>query len=229
VTTLFGTRHSFIVRTTSDVHKERAVSQSLDLEFSSVGLTGLVKRDQQSDNGVNLPIRGAAMTLTDSESRLEFFQQVPTPILDELSKIARHRQFAPAGVLFREGTIHHDFHLIVQGHVRLDMSVPNRGRIPLLTVGPGDILAWSAIVADEVMTCSAIALEQVMTLVFEGNKLRQLCKEHPELGYHVMKQLARALSRRLLATRLQLLDLFADHQPALETLPASDSLVDDQC
>ena len=32
-----------------------------------------------------------------------------------------------------------------------------------------------------------------------------------------MKQMAGALSRRLLATRLQLLDLFAGHEPVLET------------
>ena len=42
-----------------------------------------------------------------------------------------------------------------------------------------------------------------------GTELTSLCRTDPALGYHLMHGLAGALAKRLLATRLQLLDLFA--------------------
>ncbi|MBS0201288.1 MAG: cyclic nucleotide-binding domain-containing protein [Planctomycetes bacterium] len=169
------------------------------------------------------------MATTGIEEQLEFLRQIPSRHLPEILNLAQERHFAPSTVLFREGTVHHEFHVVIVGHIRLAMTIPNRGEIPLLTVGPGDVLAWSALVSEGMMTSSAVALENVRTLAFDGPQLRSLCDGQPDIGYHIMKQLARALSRRLVATRLQLLDLFASHEPILESLPGACSPVDDQC
>ncbi len=40
-----------------------------------------------------------------------------------------------------------------------------------------------------------------------------LCQRDHEVGYHVMRQTVCAMQRRLVATRLQLLDLFAETTP----------------
>jgi CRP/FNR family cyclic AMP-dependent transcriptional regulator len=159
----------------------------------------------------------------------DFLRNIPAPLIGLLAGLARERTYSAGAVLFAEGTLHDDFHLVVDGHVRLDMAVTQRGRIPLLTVGPGDILAWSALLAQGRMTATATALEPVRTAAFDGEALRALCAQNTELGYHLMKQLAAALSRRLLATRLQLLDLFAGHVPTLETAPSVGSPVDTEC
>ena len=63
------------------------------------------------------------------------------------------------------------------------------------------------------MTATAIALEPVRTLSINGRSLREWCESDHEAGYHVMRQLVLVLSERLLATRLQLLDLYQEHQP----------------
>jgi len=116
-------------------------------------------------------------------------------------------------VLFQEGSEHDDIYLVLRGRVRLEMLVRDRGRVPLMTAGAGDLVGWSPLFAGHPMTATAIALEPVQTLSFDGQELRGLCETNHELGYHVMRQLALVLSERLLATRLQLLDLFLDHQP----------------
>jgi CRP-like cAMP-binding protein len=156
-----------------------------------------------------------------------FLQQIPTEFVPKILGLAQQQQFPPAGVLFREGTTHSYFHILERGHVRLDMMVSGRGRIPLLTIGPGDVLAWSALLAEETMTSTAVALEPVTTLAFEGTQLRRLCAERPEIGYHVMKQVAQSLSKRLVATRLQLLDLFTPHVPVLEEMAVDDPFDDE--
>jgi hypothetical protein len=48
-------------------------------------------------------------------------------------------------------------------------------------------------------------------------KLRQFCEEDHELGYIVMRRMANVVASRLLMTRLQLLDMFAD--PSGEEAP----------
>lgn len=169
------------------------------------------------------------MTLSPTLPPAEFLQHIPAEYLSEILSLGQQQQVKPAGVLFREGTVHQYFHIVKQGHVRLDMTVPGRGRIPMMTIGPGDVLAWSALVDEGMMTSTAVALEQVTTIAFDGMRLRHLCSDRPEIGYHVMKQVARSLSRRLVATRLQLLDLFSPHVPVLEEMADEDPVVDDQC
>lgn len=169
------------------------------------------------------------MNFEESVRQSEFAGGIPSRLLTVLLQLAQPRQFSPGAVLFKEGDHSLDFHLVLDGHVRLDMSVPIRGRIPLLTVGAGDVLAWSAVLAKGKMTTSAIAMTSVSTAAFAGPQLQQLCEDQPELGYHVMKQLASALSRRLLATRLQLLDLFGDHAPLPDGPFAQSPSVDPEC
>ena len=68
------------------------------------------------------------------------------------------------------------------------------------------------------MTASAIALEESEVVVAAAERLRELCDTDHDFGYHMMRQMVAALSKRLVATRLQLLDLFADDP---QTIPAA--------
>lgn len=118
------------------------------------------------------------------------------------------KRFAPGAVLFREGERSDAFYLVGIGHVALDMTVPARGTTRLLTVGPGEMLAWSALLGNARMTATATAVDDVELFEFSGAELRRWCETDPSFGYRWMRQLSTALAERLLATRLQLLDLF---------------------
>ncbi len=58
------------------------------------------------------------------------------------------------------------------------------------------------------MTTTAIAQDAVQLIEMSGPDLAEACETDHEVGYQLMKRLAAALSLRLLATRMQLLDLF---------------------
>lgn len=163
------------------------------------------------------------------ELNCPFLQGVPDESLQALEDLAHEVRYAPGTCLFSENSRHTDFHIVLEGHVRLEMLVPGRGRIPILTLGPGDVLAWSAVLGNDIMTSTAISLEAVRTASLPGARLKQLCEEQPELGYHLMKQLAATLSRRLLATRLQLLDLFIAHEPVPHHPVARNRSIDPEC
>ena len=95
------------------------------------------------------------MSLLEPVLHSEFLRAIPGPLIARLESLAQMRVFQPGAVLFVEGNSHPDFHVVASGHVRLDMLVPRRGRVPILTVGPGDVLAWSALVGNSIMTSTA--------------------------------------------------------------------------
>ena len=157
-----------------------------------------------------------------------FLAEIPPQYVALIEGIAQARRYSPGDCLFSEGSPATEFQIIRQGHVRLEMSVSGRGKVGLLTVGPGEILAWSALLSDGKLTATGTALDSVEILAVPGPALRQVCERQQELGYQVMRQLAVALSRRLLATRIQLLDLFSVHEPGA-TVSASLTPVDPEC
>ena len=63
------------------------------------------------------------------------------------------------------------------------------------------------------MTATAVALEDSQLLQISAAALQNLCRQNQGVGYAVMQLAAQALSRRLTATRLQLLDLYAAAAP----------------
>lgn len=126
-----------------------------------------------------------------------------------LASLAR-LEHVPAGTeILHEGELTDDFGIVLSGRVALRMLVPERGMVTILTVEPGDIVGWSAIVPPHRATSAAIAIEPVELLMFDGERLRAALRSDHALAASVYPRVLQAVSRRLAATRLQLLDLFA--------------------
>ena len=141
---------------------------------------------------------------------LELTGGMPASAIDQLTNIAQLKSYATGRVLFNESVYHAQIHILCDGLVTMEMRVPGHGMRKILTLGRGELLAWSALLADGVMTTTAIVTEDTKVIEFLTEELKSLCDQNHELGYYVMRQVAVSLARRLLATRLQLLDLFRD-------------------
>ncbi|MCA9114900.1 MAG: Crp/Fnr family transcriptional regulator [Planctomycetaceae bacterium] len=144
---------------------------------------------------------------------IPFSARLPEKALTDLAAIAEIRSVPGGARLFREGEPHCCIYLLISGSIVLEMHVPGRGKVQILTIGPGDVLGWSPVVSDTVMTATATTLEDTELIEIQAGALLQLCESDREVGYFLMQQMAAALSRRLVATRLQLLDLFAETTP----------------
>jgi CRP-like cAMP-binding protein len=129
--------------------------------------------------------------------------------IEELAAVSSLAEFSAGATVFREGEQNPYLYLIERGRVALDIHVPSRGKVRILSVGPGEMLAWSALLGGGVMTVSASALEDTRAIAASGPELLELCRANRELGFELMQRMAGALAQRLVATRLQLLDLFA--------------------
>ncbi len=146
--------------------------------------------------------------------KLRFSAALPPGVLNRLAALATLVGYPSGTILFREGTEHEELMIIAIGRVALDMHVPGRGEVRILSLGSGDMVAWSALLGGGRMTTSAVALEDTQVVSIRAADVLALCQSDAEIGYHVMANLAHALANRLVATRLQLLDLFAETAPA---------------
>jgi len=162
-----------------------------------------------------VPVSPGHHATLDELRTLELTAAWPHAVLERLVSLATIQQARAGTALFREGQTADWIAVLASGTVVLEMSVPARGGVRLLTLARGDLLGWSAVLGGGAVTATAIAQSDVRLVRFEGEELAALCDRDHEVGFHVMRRLAWALSRRLTATRLQLLDLYSPVAPVI--------------
>ncbi len=145
---------------------------------------------------------------------MSFLRDIEDQYLQVLTPIAELREFPVGTVLFREGQSHPNVYLVISGFVSLEFRFFDR---VLQTVGEGELLGWTPILGRVEMTATARVLEPTRAVAIRASQLIALCEHNPRFGFEFMRQVARALSRRLNATKLQLLDVYSHNQP---TIPA---------
>lgn len=154
-------------------------------------------------------------TLAQVLSKLRFSAPLPDEAVARLASFASLRGYPAGTTVFREGDRHDQLMIITIGRIALDMLVPARGQTRILSLGPGDLVAWSALLGDGRMTTSAVALEDTQVVAISASEVLSACAVNRDFGYLLMRRLADALAERLHATRLQLLDLFSDSAPEI--------------
>lgn len=118
-------------------------------------------------------------------------------------------QYKAGQDIFHEGDPSLYLYIVKTGRVGVELHVPSKGRRTIFTASPGDVFSWSALVEPRIETASARAVEDTEAVGIKGGALMDLCREDHELGFELYRALAEVIMARLIATRLQLLDVFA--------------------
>ncbi len=140
---------------------------------------------------------------------IPWFQVMTTEHFNKMASIARLVRFEPGQVIFHEGDKEDYLYVVVEGRVAIEISVPGRGRMRILTADPMDEVGWSSVTpVVRQRTAGARAVLPSRLLAFDAAELRRLCDEDHDFGYFVMRRLANVVAGRLMTTRLQLLDMF---------------------
>ena len=126
-----------------------------------------------------------------------------------LSRLGEMRVIPAGEVLMREGEPSDFLAVVLSGRVALRVRVPERGPVSILTVEPGDVVGWSALVPPYRATSTAIALTDTELAYFDGQTLRGALADDDGLAAELYPVVLSAVARRLEGTRLQLLDLFS--------------------
>jgi len=138
-----------------------------------------------------------------------FFAGLDHGFMSLMVGCASNVRFEAGAYIFKEGDAANTFYLIREGKVALEVSAPQHKPIIVETLGVGEILGWSWLLPPYYWKFHAHAVEGTRAIALDGKCLRTKCDENHDLGYEVLKRFAQIMERRLEATRLQLLDIYA--------------------
>lgn len=127
---------------------------------------------------------------------------------EKLLTLGETFRYAAGEAIFQEGAPSLYLYIVRSGQVAIELHVPSKGRRVIMTAGPGDVFSWSALVEPRIETAAARAIEDTEAVGIKGGALMDLCREDPAFGFELYRALAEVISARLIATRLQLLDVF---------------------
>ena len=138
---------------------------------------------------------------------LDFLRDLKDEHIRNLMSIAEVVDFPAGTLIFSECDPAVHCYLILDGSVLLEICGPDECT-KILTMGSGELLGWSPLLGAPRLTATARCQEPTQAVELIGTDVLKLCEADHDFGYELMKCVARTLSGRLTATRLQLLDLF---------------------
>jgi len=122
-----------------------------------------------------------------------------------LARAASDVTFPATHRFFEDGGHATHFWLVQSGHVAVDVHVPGQGRVPLGTIGMGELMGWSWLFPPFMWAFGAVAASPVETFEFDARTVRAWCAADPALGYEVIRRVAEVLTKRLKSTRSRLI------------------------
>jgi CRP/FNR family cyclic AMP-dependent transcriptional regulator len=143
--------------------------------------------------------------------KILWFQDLDPEDLRKFAEISTLRHFKVGEIFFHEGDKQDYYYIVLSGRVALDMFIPHRGKVRFFTCEEGDSFGWSSATPEvRTRTAGAVGVMAGSVIATDTAKLQSLCDRDHDIGYLFMNHMANVIASRLLVTRLQLLDMFAE-------------------
>jgi len=152
---------------------------------------------------------------------LELFVGVPDQALDEIAALAEKKRYAPGEIIFSPERSSEWAFLLLKGSVRLTVhasALPEPVTLASLET-PGQAFGFSTVVGQSQHNSSAEAVTDVEAVAIDGPRFLDYLEKNPEVGFVVMRRLARAISSRLATLRRLLLATIVDYERPASTIP----------
>lgn len=133
-----------------------------------------------------------------------YFAGVSPESLKAVAAITEERTFPAGQPLFKEGEAAQALYILRAGEVDIVYQHHvDEGRV-VDTVVAGDLIGWSSLVEPYRCTATAVPRAAGRAVRIDAAGIRKLCEHDHTLGYHLLKELAGTLSRRLQGALVQL-------------------------
>jgi CRP-like cAMP-binding protein len=127
---------------------------------------------------------------------------------DHLAALGTLTNIPEGTTVLREGDVCRSIGVVISGRVALRLRLPGGDDRTILTVEPGDVFGWSAVLPPAIATASAVAIVPTQAVMVDGDRLRAAFEADTDLAAAIYNRLLVSVVRRLGATRTQLLDLY---------------------
>jgi CRP/FNR family transcriptional regulator, cyclic AMP receptor protein len=138
---------------------------------------------------------------------ITFLQKLPTEYFKRIAEISQFRDFKKGEILFDEGEVADNLYLIVAGSVLLQACSKVTGCKPIMSIGAGESLGWSALTDDGRYAAKALVIDPLQVVQIDGSQLRRMCDEDSRFGYEFLRRTLSAVSKRLHVTWKQVAEV----------------------
>jgi len=139
-----------------------------------------------------------------------FLEDLPDTDLDLLAGCGKNIVVKAGTFVAHEGDPADFFYVIRKGKVAIEASAPGHGTAVLETLGSGEVLGWSWLFPPHRWTFDFHVVEDAHIVAMDAKCLRGKADADTAFGYRLMKALSRAMTERLRAARMQIMDVYAN-------------------
>ena len=163
--------------------------------------------------------------------RIHIFSSLPDGILSEIARLGGIDTYEAGEVIFYQGDRARYLYGILDGRVDLGLQLRDKvvdfdvvyeesiveksevreKHIIIDRIGPGEILAWSALVGQGVFSTTARCLEPTTLVSLPREKLKPLMDQDTRAGYLIMSDLAGIISQRRQKVIEKLTELWVEY------------------
>lgn len=140
------------------------------------------------------------MLTVDALKQIALFVGIERAEVEAIWALGKVIHYNEGDKLFDRGNEASEVLIVESGSVALFFPVPILGAIKDVEVehaGPGDVLAWSALVSPYTLTLSARCVESGQVRSLARDRLRDYWNDRPQVGLTLMNNLAGIMGRRL--------------------------------
>ena len=150
-------------------------------------------------------------------SGFSIFADMPSEIIAAVARNATLKSYKTGVVLFEEGDMATELYGLLEGEVALSVLFRDRvlkaevrheqyvhKRVEIIekemvfeTVAPGEIFAWSALIAPHQLTSTATCTAPTQLIALPADALETIFERAPQAGALFMKRLAEVIAQRL--------------------------------
>jgi signal transduction histidine kinase len=144
-------------------------------------------------------------SIKESLKSSEIFQGLTDEELDRLLPLCQEQSYETGAIMFCEGAQCNYVQTLRSGKVALETeltisrSAAERATIDVLSQGSS--FCWSALMEPHILTSSGRCLEKTEIIALDGEKLKALLDENPQMGYKVANNLVKVVASRLQHTK----------------------------
>jgi len=126
---------------------------------------------------------------------IDLFRGIDPEVMEEIANICSEEKYTKDTVLFEKAEEAESLYILEQG--ALNLVIENGGSLIYSLTEPGEVFGWSSLVESGLYTASGVCTTDTKVVKIEREKLERVFDRHPEVGFKVLKRLARVISQRL--------------------------------
>lgn len=117
------------------------------------------------------------------------FSNLSLDQLEAVERITREEPFVENERIVREGDPGEQLYLVLEGEISIYKDLGGPGETRLNVLGPGSYFGEMSILDHRPRSATAVATRASRVLVLEGDRLRELVLEQPELSFEILRVL----------------------------------------